>query len=272
MEVFIPTWNNERTIEECISALKRCSIALDITIVDNHSTDRTVEIAESLGADVVVMKLNLGEARTWICHHAKRQWFVMIDSDAIVCADWYECMIMWRNFLEKNDKRLGSVYCNPIEMPIVKDGKLRRTLRVGAEYTARSRPIVEKNAGRFGISVCLVRLEAVKSFSTTLAGLEDVLFGRFIISSGWNYYSLPVYYYHKPLLTPQNTIRRARIMGAYMRKIKYTSLIALAFNMIRVPIVSPIGCKLQHFRIYFNLMVGWLMQNYYVKDYKWGQG
>jgi glycosyltransferase involved in cell wall biosynthesis len=48
IEVFIPTWNNERTIKECIQSLKQTSTELDITIVDNLSSDATAEIRMEL--------------------------------------------------------------------------------------------------------------------------------------------------------------------------------------------------------------------------------
>ncbi|MBT0159395.1 glycosyltransferase family 2 protein [Candidatus Bathyarchaeota archaeon A05DMB-2] len=272
IEVFIPTWDNERTIKECIQSLKQTSMDVDITIVDNLSTDATVKIATSLGAKAVSLKANLGEARTWICHHAKGEWFVMVDSDAMASNRWLEQMIEHRDKLSLQDKRIGAVYCSPIERPVVNDAKLKKAIVIGSLQAEMFHRQVRKNEGRFGISLCLVRTEAAKGFSTNIGALEDILFGWFLRDSGWNYYSLPVWYYHKPLLSKENTLRRARIMGAYMHKIKYTSLAALTFNMFRVFVTSNYGSKIRNFNVYLNLIVGWLTHERYTHDYKWGQG
>jgi glycosyltransferase involved in cell wall biosynthesis len=272
IEVFIPTWNNERTIKECIQSLMQTSMELEITIVDNLSSDATGEIAEKLGAKVVRLKANLGEARTWICRHAKGEWFVMVDSDAMASNCWLEQMIEYRDKLSLQDKRVGALYCSPVERPVVDDEKLKNAIVVGSLQSEIFHKQVRKNEGRFGISLCLVKVEAVKGFSTDIGALEDILFGWFLRESGWNYYSLPVWYYHKPLLSKSNTARRARIMGAYMRKIKYTSLLALGFNMFRVLATSTYGSKTRNFIVYFNLIVGWLTHERYTRDYKWGQG
>jgi len=47
LSVLILTFNEEKHIERCIKSLQ--PIAKDIFIVDSFSTDKTVEICESLG-------------------------------------------------------------------------------------------------------------------------------------------------------------------------------------------------------------------------------
>jgi glycosyltransferase involved in cell wall biosynthesis len=268
--VFVPTWNNERTIKECIQALRQTTLNIDIIVVDNFSTDATAEIAASLGAKIIRMKANLGQARTWICRHVLGDWFVMVDSDAMACSRWLERMISFRASFD--DDKLGAVYCSPVEMPVVNDAKLKKALFLSSKQSVAYHNKVRKNEGRFGVSLCLVRTEAARDFGTQNPVLEDVLFGWYLRRLGWNYYSLPVWYYHKPLLSNENTMRRARIMGAWMRKIKYTSLLALTFNMFRVDVTSFYGSKTRSVTVYVNLIVGWLTHKRYTRDYKWGQG
>ena len=55
VSVLILARNEERNIKECIES---CSFANDIVIIDDGSTDKTKEIAESLGARVIHRKMN----------------------------------------------------------------------------------------------------------------------------------------------------------------------------------------------------------------------
>ena len=56
--VVIVTWNSEEFISDCINSLYKYgkSWISKIVVVDNHSTDRTVEILESQFPDVIVIK------------------------------------------------------------------------------------------------------------------------------------------------------------------------------------------------------------------------
>ena len=51
LEIIILTYNEEIHIERCITSLK--SLTPKITVVDSYSTDRTIELAQYLGATVV---------------------------------------------------------------------------------------------------------------------------------------------------------------------------------------------------------------------------
>ena len=51
ISVLIVTFNEERHIKRCIESL--LAITKNIFIIDSFSTDATVEIAESLGAQVL---------------------------------------------------------------------------------------------------------------------------------------------------------------------------------------------------------------------------
>ena len=86
ISVLILTYNEELHIERCIKSL--LSFAKDIFIVDSYSTDRTVEIAESLDAKVYKKK--------WPGNHAiqfqwgldncpiETKWVMKMDSDEYV--------------------------------------------------------------------------------------------------------------------------------------------------------------------------------------------
>ena len=54
VSVVIPAYNEEKYLPACLEALSRQTFRdFEVVVVDNNSTDRTAEIARSLGARVV---------------------------------------------------------------------------------------------------------------------------------------------------------------------------------------------------------------------------
>ena len=50
LTIIILTKNEEQNLEKCITSFK--AVAQRIVIIDSYSTDKTVELAKSLGAEV----------------------------------------------------------------------------------------------------------------------------------------------------------------------------------------------------------------------------
>lgn len=74
------TFNEEDHIADCIASLRR--VCDDIVVVDSLSTDRTVEIARSLGAVVVDQEyLGEGKQRHVTEQHARHDWILALDAD-----------------------------------------------------------------------------------------------------------------------------------------------------------------------------------------------
>ncbi|MEM2099677.1 MAG: glycosyltransferase family 2 protein [Candidatus Bathyarchaeia archaeon] len=272
MDVFIPTWNNERSIGKCLASIRSEIPDAAITIVDNFSSDDTVNIAKAYGAKVVQQHLNLGEARTWICKNAVGEWFIMIDSDAYLPKNWYSKMLHWRDVLAKQDDKLGAI-CNRVyEMPIIKDPATSKLFKKGFLYNLGQLPYLQKNVGRFQPNGALFKTEAVRGFNTHAAALEDMLIGRYIVSKGFNTYVVPVYILHEQLLDKENMLKRARIMGAWWNETHYTSLVALCKNAFLAACKVPFGTKIWAFKIYIHHIVGWLTKEQYLKNYRWSKG
>lgn len=80
----IHTRNEERNIAQAIRSLD--GLADEVLVADMHSTDRTVEIAESLGARVIqVPEFGYVEpARPIALEAAEHDWIITIDADEIV--------------------------------------------------------------------------------------------------------------------------------------------------------------------------------------------
>lgn len=83
ISVIILTFNEEQHIARCINNVK--NIAKDIFIVDSHSNDQTVDIAESLGAKVYANKWenNYAKQFNWGLDNLpiKTKWVLRLDAD-----------------------------------------------------------------------------------------------------------------------------------------------------------------------------------------------
>lgn len=90
VSVIIPALNEERRIAACLAALARQTVpAHEIILVDNGSTDRTVEIARAAGARIVhEPKRSIAAARATGFDAAEGAILARIDADTAVDPDW----------------------------------------------------------------------------------------------------------------------------------------------------------------------------------------
>lgn len=103
----ILTFNGERLIEKCLSSLDFCD---HIHVIDSGSTDRTLEIAERLGARIF--------HRDWtgaIDQHnygltlVKTPWVVTLDQDEYLSDELRQSVIL---AVENDPKDLAGFYCS----------------------------------------------------------------------------------------------------------------------------------------------------------------
>ncbi len=79
LSVIILAKNEADRIRDCINSVRW---AEEILVVDDDSTDDTVQIAESLGARVVKRKMDLeGRHRNWAHAQATHEWVLSLDAD-----------------------------------------------------------------------------------------------------------------------------------------------------------------------------------------------
>jgi glycosyltransferase involved in cell wall biosynthesis len=80
------TKNEEDSVERCLKSLFFCD---EVIVVDDFSTDKTVEIAEELGATVYKKKLenNFSQQRTFGIEKAKGDWILFVDADEEVSSE-----------------------------------------------------------------------------------------------------------------------------------------------------------------------------------------
>lgn len=80
VSVVIVARNEEKNLPDC---LESCKFAKEIVLVDDSSTDRTVEIAKSYGAKVFHRAMNghWGDQQTFAINQATQPWLFLIDCD-----------------------------------------------------------------------------------------------------------------------------------------------------------------------------------------------
>jgi len=86
VSVIIPTLNAEKYIHRLITALKRQTIPAEIIVIDSSSTDRTVSIADSLGAKTRIIVRGLfdhGGTRNLAVRYATGDIIVFLTQDAL---------------------------------------------------------------------------------------------------------------------------------------------------------------------------------------------
>lgn len=76
----IITLNEEENIRDCIASLRQ--VCDEVIVVDSESSDRTVAIAEELGARVYVQKyLGDGPQKAFGVQYASHDWILSLDAD-----------------------------------------------------------------------------------------------------------------------------------------------------------------------------------------------
>lgn len=80
------TRNEENTIVDCLESL---SWVKDIVVVDDYSTDRTIDLAKRFGAKIYVRELanDFSEQRNFGLSKAQNDWVLLVDADERVTED-----------------------------------------------------------------------------------------------------------------------------------------------------------------------------------------
>lgn len=91
LSVIIPTWNAEKSLAPCLSALVHGSVrglVRDVIIVDGGSTDKTAEIADQAGATFLTSAKGRGTQLRKGAEAAKQDWYLFLHADTVLSAGW----------------------------------------------------------------------------------------------------------------------------------------------------------------------------------------
>ena len=179
-QVFVPTWNSEKTLTKCLHSIRESFPDADITLIDNYSTDKTIEIAKEFNVKVRAFAGNLGQVRQAMCKVAAGEWFIMIDSDVYISKSWFAHFVTQRVELLLIDDRVGAV--QGLNIPMYEPHRSWFILQ------QKRRKFPERNEVRLLTSNVLLRRDAVKGFKCSLPLAEDYMLGKYIEKRGYNWY------------------------------------------------------------------------------------
>jgi GT2 family glycosyltransferase len=113
LSIIIVSYNTKKILKDCINAVIETTMnkEYEIIVVDNASTDGSVEMIETDFADITIIKntenLGFAKANNQAMRTAKGDFFLMLNSDTIVKEGAIEALV---NFMEKQE---GSAAVGP---------------------------------------------------------------------------------------------------------------------------------------------------------------
>lgn len=89
------TYNEEADLPEALASLR--GVADEIVVVDSGSADRTREIAQEMGARVVLRPFtNFGEQKNFAAAQASNPWLLSLDADERLNPELREAIAAWK--------------------------------------------------------------------------------------------------------------------------------------------------------------------------------
>src|SRR5208283_1800307 len=94
VDVVLLTKNSDRRLKDCINSVYRNIPVEKLIVVDGYSTDRTLEIMNEFNekyhnVTIIFDKGNRATARQKGIAAVTTEWFFFVDSDVVLCDDWF---------------------------------------------------------------------------------------------------------------------------------------------------------------------------------------
>jgi glycosyltransferase involved in cell wall biosynthesis len=96
VSLYIPCYNSEKTIKECLDSVIKQSYKIDeILVIDDGSEDRTVAIAMRYPVKVISHKKNIGLAasRNTALRQVKNEFIAALDADCVADSRWLKLLM-----------------------------------------------------------------------------------------------------------------------------------------------------------------------------------
>lgn len=106
--LYIPCFNAEKTLGKCLESVLKQNHSIDeILIIDDGSTDKTVEISSKFDVKLITHKNNegLGASRNTAIKNAKNEFIAALDSDCTASGNWLEKLM--KNFKDNSIAGVG---------------------------------------------------------------------------------------------------------------------------------------------------------------------
>ena len=176
--IIIPAYNEEKYLPETLKAVAKAINAIEfsgeVIVVDNNSTDKTAEVAESYGASVVFESFEqIARARNRGAESAKGKYLIFLDADTILP----ECLLK-----RSLDNLMNKEYCGggvTVDFDVPQD-KFITAFKDFWNYISAKRSLA---AGSY-LYVLRECYEAVGGFNENLYASEEIWFSRKCIKWG----------------------------------------------------------------------------------------
>lgn len=95
VDVVLLTMNSDRVLKKCLNSVYANVPVNQLIVVDGGSTDQTLQILQDFNAlyhnvKVISDKGNRATARQKGIESVTADWFIFVDSDVVLCKDWYK--------------------------------------------------------------------------------------------------------------------------------------------------------------------------------------
>jgi glycosyltransferase involved in cell wall biosynthesis len=95
VDVVLLTKNSEHLLSECLTSIYQNVPVKNLIVIDGFSTDNTLKILDSFNEKFgniskFQMDGSRAKARTEGISHVTSNWFMFVDSDVVLCKDWYQ--------------------------------------------------------------------------------------------------------------------------------------------------------------------------------------
>lgn len=129
IDVVVLTKNSERILEKCLNSIYQNVPVNNVIVVDGFSTDRTLEILERFKAEnqnikIISDKGTRATARQKGIQNVDTEWFMFVDSDVVLCQDWFKRATKHINDVDD----VGAVFGLNLDAPNVKSPIMLRML------------------------------------------------------------------------------------------------------------------------------------------------
>ena len=95
VDVVLLTKNSQRKLQECVESIYQNVPVAQLIVVDGYSKDRTLAILESFNqkngnVNILFDNGTRATARQKGIEAVRTEWFVFVDSDVVLCRDWFK--------------------------------------------------------------------------------------------------------------------------------------------------------------------------------------
>jgi len=178
VDVVVLTKNSQHLLNQCLASVYQNVPIKNLIVIDGYSTDRTLEILQRFDrkyGNVQLFQMNgsRAKARTEGIRKVTTDWFMFVDSDVLLCRDWF------RKVVEDLADGVGAVWgLNVDVLPNVKNKRILKFQSLVARQCFKLRG---------GMHDTLILLKAVQGIKIPeeLHAYEDAYIVRWIEDHGY---------------------------------------------------------------------------------------